>query len=186
MSNPIAVVDLLNIPCTAYEAHGAVCGLTCANGSVTAQEWLLHLCDDLNYAELATPLKQQAAQVTQQAVKQLDDEEFAFKLVLPDDEALLDERAEALGLWAEGFVHGFATAGSLYDQLGEDSQGFIKDLTEISKIDFSDVSAGSSDEDDYQQLVEYVRVGVMLVRQEINNLFNSDSVDTTEQTPTLH
>ncbi len=41
----------------------------------------------------------------------LEAREMEFEPLLPPDEATLDERVEALGAWAQGFLYGFGAAG---------------------------------------------------------------------------
>ena len=39
-------------------------------------------------------------------------DEMEFELLLPDDDAPLEQRATALSQWCQGFLYGFGTGGS--------------------------------------------------------------------------
>jgi len=41
----------------------------------------------------------------------LEAREMEFEPLLPTDETSVDERVEALGAWAQGFLYGFGAAG---------------------------------------------------------------------------
>jgi Uncharacterized protein conserved in bacteria len=95
----------------------------------------------------------------------LQNDSLAFEPLLPDDEAPLGERAQALGQWCEGFLLGVGLAES-HDpaKLPREANEVINDLTEIARID-TDTEADEDSEIAYTELVEYLRAATLLVRE---------------------
>ncbi|TNF37573.1 MAG: YecA family protein, partial [Gammaproteobacteria bacterium] len=89
----------------------------------------------------------------------------------PTDEADLIERTEALAEWCQGFTYGLV-AGGLKQQaeLPVDSAEIIRDLTEIARAGLDEELQDEADEDAYMQLHEYVRMGVLLINEELQPL----------------
>jgi uncharacterized protein YgfB (UPF0149 family) len=91
-----------------------------------------------------------------------------FEPLLPDDAASLAERVESLAAWCQGFLYGFGAAGTanrsgLPDSVSE----FLADLARISQV--GDVGSGTEEVEEaaYAELVEFLRVGVQLVYDEL-------------------
>jgi len=99
-----------------------------------------------------------------------------FDLLLPDDEASNDRRAGGLAAWCEGFLHGLvAGAGAEHAELREQLAGepladIIADMLQITRA-ASDADADDEDEEEaYAELVEYLRVAVQIVYEELADL----------------
>ena len=153
----------------AAESHGSLCGICCAGGKPDLQNWLEQVFDEL---DLNNMLIKEASQLlvglfnnTQQ---ELNDSEADFQMFLPDDESSLAERTEALAQWCHGFSYGLATGGLKADtKLPEDTAELIRDLLEISRAGHDVSSEDEADEESYMQLYEYVRMGVLLINEEL-------------------
>jgi len=121
-------------------------------------------------------------QIHQVTVAQMNDSDVDFELMLPDDDDPLDDRVEALGIWSQGFVYGLAAGGMKEGaDLPEDSQEFIKDIVEISRAgyavdDEADAAISEEDEVAFMEVCEYVRMGVLLVYEELQPLQSSQTV----------
>jgi hypothetical protein len=152
------------------EVHGTLCGLLAAS-DLDREAWLTRLGAvkdserddraDEDLVDLLTSLHQATE-------AQLRDPELGFQLCLPGDEHGLPMRAEALAHWCQGFVYGIGLCRLPGSWLGAgETREFLRDLTAISNAD-----AEQTDDDDeeaaFAELVEYVRVGVMLLRAEID------------------
>ena len=83
----------------------------------------------------------------------------------------LPERTAALSEWCQGFLLGLVSGGIAEDsQLPDDVSELIQDFTEISRAGFELGSASEEDEDAFAQITEYVRVGVLLINEELQPL----------------
>ena len=111
-----------------------------------------------------------------------NDIEVEFELMLPDDDEPLEDRVEGLGIWCQGFVYGLAAGGIKEGaDLPEDSEEIIKDILEISRAgyaidDEADVAISEDDEEAFMEVCEYVRMGVLLVYEELQPLQSSQTV----------
>lgn len=159
-----AEADLL-----AAESHGVLCGMACASGNVALEAWLKQVFEEL---DLETTTIRDACQLLvglhENTKLQLNDAEAAFELLLPDDETSLAERTEALAEWCQGFVYGLAAGGLKREtELPPDTAELISDMVAISRAGLNQDGADESDEDAYMQLCEYVRMGVLLITEEL-------------------
>lgn len=150
-------------------AHGLLCGLSCSAGRVDQGLWAAQVFEDADPQNVA--VRQGCAAVQALAdwtVPALNDPVLGMDLLLPADSEPLAERTAALGEWCQGFLLGLASGGITRDTpVPDDVAELIRDFTEISRAGF-DVEAGDEeDEDAFAQIVEYVRVGVLLINDEL-------------------
>jgi yecA family protein len=153
----------------AAEAHGLLCGIACTSGRVAASVWLEHLLGENNTLSVAAQDCGDALTTLQQEIlRQLNDDALGFVLLLPYDDELLALRTRALSHWCEGFLYGMALGGVRDNTpLPNDSAEIIKDFYEISHAGFSSEGTEDADEAAYQEIVEYVRMCVLLVHEEL-------------------
>ena len=93
---------------------------------------------------------------------------MSFEVLLPGDEQPIAARATALGQWCQGFLYGLGTSAiddvtRLPGEVGE----IVRDLSEITRIGVDGSESLESNEDAYAELVEFVRVGVQLLFEEL-------------------
>jgi uncharacterized protein len=149
----------------ASQAHGLVCGIVCGSTSDNT-EWEKLIAGE-NEPKQTHEVLQEVYNMSQ---NQLEDFLFEFELVLPDDDVDLPERAEALTLWAQGFLTGLKMVGvTIVDRDPSDLTEAINDIIEIAKMNFEQVIASEEDEVAYSDLVEYVRMAVILIYQELRH-----------------
>jgi hypothetical protein len=97
----------------------------------------------------------------------LEDEEFDFHPLLPDDDEDIAQRTAALAAWSRGFLAGFAHmttgTGKAPAALSEDSSEILKDFANIAQADVHEGEAGDEAEGSYMELVEYLRFATLNV-----------------------
>lgn len=172
----------------ATESHGALCGMLCAQGATEVGQWLLEVLGEREHSsETLRQASKLLLQLHQVTVERMNDSNIEFELMLPDDDELLEARVEALGIWCQGFVFGLAAGGvSEATELPEDSKELIKDIVEISRAgyvvdDEADLNGSVEDENDddeiaFMEVSEYVRVGILLIYEELQPLQSSQTV----------
>jgi len=91
-----------------------------------------------------------------------------FEPLLPDDEAPLIERADALSLWCQGFLYGLGS-GSMSDpgEVSIEAREIIQDFTEITHVGVEAGDDNEASETAFAEVVEFVRVGVQLLFVEL-------------------
>jgi uncharacterized protein len=91
-----------------------------------------------------------------------------FEPLLPDDEAPLSERADALSLWCQGFLYGLGS-GTTPDPstVSMEAGEIIRDLTDITHVGVEVDEQNEENEVAFAEVVEFVRVGVQLLFVEL-------------------
>ena len=149
----------------AAEAHGTLAGCLCGAAGYRFEDWLKEILPE-----------GQASRPTAQALKELYDAtagallepDMEFALLLPEDAAPLAERTQALAQWCQGFLYGLG-AGSIPDasELPGEVGEIVRDFIEITRAGVADEAPDESNESAYTELVEFVRVGVQLLFEEL-------------------
>ena len=161
----------LQLPMAADALHGTITGLACAGIDPGHAIWLEHLSECLDGAELDEHRDAMSALQTLVA-RDLADGELGFQLLLPDSEEFLSVRAQALARWSESFVCGFV---AVTRELSEDDREVLNDIAAISQIDdgeseeqtdrnrseLNNPENADSNERDFIELCEYVRLAAM-------------------------
>ena len=158
--------------CGAAESHGLLCGISCATDRADPMLWLGHILGEGNSLSAA-------AQTCQEMLKALFDSTMlhlgegdpGLVLLLPDDDAPLAVRSRALGQWCQGFLYGLALGGVSEDGLQPGNvPEIMRDFYEISHAGFDHDPDDESEEVAYMEIVEYVRMSVLLCRVELQPL----------------
>lgn len=150
---------------SAAELHGSLCGQLSASPELPGSRWFAVATGEaLAPGELSSGTMALLDELFAWTVAGFDGMGFEFQPLLPDDAEPLAERAAALALWCSGFLAALGQIGlkdpeRLPDEAGE----FVRDLAEMSKVGLGDHAATEADEAAYQELVEYLRVGAMVL-----------------------
>ena len=153
---------------SASEAQGLLAGIICAAGKSTPELWLAHLLGENTLSAAATEVSEQLTRLHADILRQFNDDAFGFNLMLPDDDAPLSLRTEALSQWCSGFLYGLALGGVREDvEMPENVSEVMKDFYEISHARFAYEATDDADETAYMEIVEYVRMSVLLLHEEL-------------------
>lgn len=164
-------IERLNLPLPLSEVHGLCCGLLCSMSSSAAKtRWFTELLDAASLSTEA--VAGHAAELKllddwfAQTVSALNDSDLDFSPALPEENLPAATRIRALGEFCGGFTYGIGIALSQRGQkpLPEDSREIIADFQEIESVEVDEAEA---DEATLTELLEYVRVGVLLVLEEL-------------------
>ena len=158
------------------ELHGQLCGQLCSQPGFEFARWL-----DLSLPELVEArvqgdaLASEAEMLLQQLFSAteagLQDPELGFQLFLSDDEEDLHHRLDELAEWCSGFLVGLAMGGiKEFKGLPGDIPELLEDLVEVSRAGNYELQDEEEDENAYMELIEYVRMGAMLIRMELHHL----------------
>ncbi|MCF7977601.1 MAG: UPF0149 family protein [Chromatiaceae bacterium] len=91
---------------------------------------------------------------------------LSFDLLLPPEDRPLQERAHAVLDWVRGLLFGLALGGLDREQLlGQAAEAF-DDLVELTRIDLDAIVEGDADEQALTEIVEFLRVAAMLIRED--------------------
>lgn len=151
------------------ESHGLLCGMVCAAGRLDEERWLEQVLEDVDLSRQSVDACRQAlldlAAVT---FAQLNDPALRFALLLPEADDSLLSRSAALVDWSLGFLLGLGLGG-IGDtaELPVDVAEIIQDISEISRADVDGGEQGEEEENALSELVEYVRMSVLLINEEL-------------------
>jgi len=159
----------LNADIEAAELHGTLSGLLCVMGNNASE----HLAQLIPKGAKGDALDKEAYDLVNicpvHILNALNDPEFGYELLLPSDEHDLAERTEAMAEWGHGFLSGLAIAGIQdFAKLPKEASEFCQDLGEIARAGISEMELSEEDEVAYEELVEYLRVGVLLIYELLN------------------
>ena len=152
----------------ASEIQGLLAGLMAANAQVRPDEFVARLAE---YADIQPSSFAQVSDSLEFLFGRLHESwsgiGLDFELLLPDDDELIEERAEALGAWCGSFLAGLGLSGEISKNrdLSEDVRQALEDLSEIARIE-----AGGQDETLEKALVdvsEHVRLAALLIATEL-------------------
>lgn len=150
----------------AAEAHGTLAGALCALEGYSVEDWLAEILPDT--APATPPLLGDVYVETRAA---LHGGSMEFDLLIPGDDAPIEERTRALSLWCNGFLYGLGTTGVADPaRLSADAGEVVRDLTEITQAGVDAADGEEENEAALAELVEFVRVGVQLVFEEAGRL----------------
>lgn len=155
------------------ECHGLLSGLLCVKETVDSAAWISHILggEPGEEMELNEDGRALLSALLGRVLDQLNDMDYGFHPLLPSDDEPLEKRAAALAEWCQGFVLGLSMGGiEEVGPLPEASDEIIKDMTEIAQMHADADTATNEDETAYAEIVEYVRMGVLLVREELRTI----------------
>jgi uncharacterized protein YgfB (UPF0149 family) len=157
----------------AAEAHGTLAGCLCATIGYRFEDWLQEVLPEGR----AQPMtKETLRELYMNTTGALEGPEMEFELLLPEDEESIDARTAALAQWCQGFLYGLGTSVVQDDSgLPGDIGEIVRDLTEITHVAVDAEQSEESNESAYAELVEFVRVGVQLVFEELAPLRDQPS-----------
>lgn len=154
---------------TPSEAHGILCGLLCGKEKIELSEWITHLADELSPGDLLTEEAHELlALLYQETIDSLADNDLKFYPLLPEDEGIMMS-LEAIAQWAQGFLMGLSLSGvNDFSSYADDVEEFVEAMVSISDADRYDLADDESDEKAVFELIEFIRMGILLVNEEMN------------------
>ena len=167
----VRVLEGLGSSVPAAEAHGCLVGALCTSPHYPMERWLEEIIPDEDRRN--DDDSQQALRLLYaDTLNALRGEDMEFEALLPDDDVSLESRAGGLSQWCQGFLYGFGTGQSngavKQDELPGNVNEILNDLTHIGRASVElDGDGNESEEEAYAEVVEYVRVGVQLIHDEL-------------------
>jgi len=149
------------------DLHGSLTGYLCGGGVADARDWLGALELDVDAAEPAGIPADVMAYLYEQCAAWFDDPDLAFEPLLPASDASVERRADALVEWCRGFLGGLGLAGvSRQHGLSNEGAEILRDFGTIAGTRF-EYADSEEDENALGEVIEFIRVGVLLLHAEI-------------------
>ena len=172
----VRVLELLSSSLSAAEGHGCLCGALCTSAHYPLERWLAEIVPDDAPADAAPD---QALQLLfEDTLHALRSDQMEFQPLLPDDQETLEQRAQALSQWCQGFLYGFGTGHPVKPEDMTNNVGeILRDMTHIGRAVTELGEASEEEEQAYSDVVEYIRVGVQLIHDELDAVRSAEGHD---------
>jgi len=166
----------------AAEVHGILCGMLCGGMSLTDQKWLEALSETINQGDaFSDQTHHLLTSLFNQTCQQLLEPEFALNLLLPEDQAPINDRGAALINWVQGFMLGFGLHQQDLMQCSEDVKEALEDFSDISRME-EPMDDDEESEKALFEVEEYVKISAILCFSELGQSLLDDQQDT----PSVH
>lgn len=161
------VLRELEFGVAASDLHGSLTGFLCGGGIASPRNWLQRLELEPDPALDADARMQLLEHLFRDCRSQLEDPGFAFEPLLPGEDEPLAERADALVQWCRGFLGGLGLSGvNTRHALSPDGDEILRDFGAIAASSF-EYDDAEEDESALVEVLEFIRVGVMLLHSEM-------------------
>jgi yecA family protein len=152
----------------AAEVHGILCGLLCGGAQDARSTWLEELFSETPPGDLLVDECREAlSRLYEETLSELDGPGLGFSLLLPEEDAPAQSRAEAVRAWSQGFLYGVGLSGVSPERgLSEEAREALHDIAEVTRLDLDQVSESDQDEDSLMEITEFLWVAAMLIREE--------------------
>ncbi len=164
----IGALQVFGIEASPYELHGTLCGLLCINPDASVSNWLSLLTQGQIDERATEPSAQLLTQLYTETVSALADNSLDFYPLLTENKEY-SVQLHSIAQWSQGFLLGLAGIKSFAAYPAEVKE-FVTDITAISQAEDYELAGDESDEETIMQLIEFIRIGVLLVNEEMNPL----------------
>jgi yecA family protein len=163
------ILSHVQSPYTAEDSHGMLCAMLIVNNSLQCKRWVDEICTQSEEGlSLDAVSHDTLCELYEHTKQELNDTLLNFTLLIPEDDNSLNTRVTSLKKWCDGFLFGLALAGVKdLTHVPEDSMEILQDITSISQAS-EDEEEEEMNEVAYSDIVEYVRMGILLINEEMH------------------
>lgn len=154
---------------TPAEMHGLISGILC--GGNRDGSWLTLVYELANEGNaFSQTLKQPLEQLHRTLVATLEEGDFEFQLLLPDDDDItVFDRADALAGWVNHFLLGLGVTQPALDKVTGETGEAIDDLRTIAQLGYDEDEDQEELAESLEEVSEYVRVAALLCHETFAN-----------------
>jgi len=166
-----AAMQRCGMPQSPAESHGFALGLDAAGVAEPLSLWQQELYSELDPADvLAGECRTLLDRVYASVFPPVDDESMRLTLLLPQDIVVDSARLGAVRDWCQGFLFGFGLGGeALTARLSDQARELLSDIAELTRLDTDQVENTEENQSALIEIEEFLRVGVMLMRDELRS-----------------
>ena len=151
------------------EIHGLLSGIVCTGLKISPDSVINLVIKHLNVDTCSDRNRQTLQNMHEFIEREMFSMDSRFALFLPDDELDLIQRIRCLAAWSQGFLVGFGTAAGQMGltEFSNETEEALKDIVNIANIadDFG-TDEGEESEAAYAEIVEYLKVAILLMSSE--------------------
>lgn len=154
----------LELPFSLSQLHGLICAYICASNPERATSFIHALVTQACHP-VSPEVKTLLFELLTFSEHQIQELEFSFHLLVPDEYNDLNVRAQAFSEWCEGFLQGLQTCqiveGSFTDPEARETLMHFQDF---SQLDYENLSVTEEDEKAFMEIYEYARLAVLRIK----------------------
>lgn len=151
-------------PAGIAETHAVVIGLLCARSDQNERELATHLAA-LQVGEWTSDdILRQIGPALTTLKSELAAPDMRFQPLLPADDRPLSERTDCMARWCLGFLTGFGAGQPVLKS--EEARDALRMIEQIARAATDPGSDQEAEENAYTELTEFLRVAVLLLREE--------------------
>jgi len=160
-------IENADLAYSAAEIHGILSGMLCGRNL----HWQQVLLEDVDANSIAAQeCISELENLFLFTTRELHSGQTPIRLMLPDEQSSVAQRAAAIRDWSQGFLFGFGLSGERKRNLLEAEVGeALQDFTEIARMNLDDFRELQEAEEALMQLEEYLWVATSLIWHETND-----------------
>ena len=173
--------------------QGMLIGLLCGDNDIEETVWVKKLIEEAQIKAVKESFLKALDSMFQETNKGLNGSGFELYLCLPDDQEKMVFRAAMLGQLCEGVLYGLGLIGALSGsekELPGTVRELVQDFGQIARIDVSELvdadDISDAEEADFIELIEFVKVGVLTINEELNPTQAAPIMESPSGDETLH
>lgn len=173
--------------------QGMLIGLLCGDNDIQESVWIKKLIEEAEIKSIKESFLKVLDEVFQETNKGLNGSGFELEFCIPSDNESLLFRAAMLGQLCEGVLYGLGLVGALNEaenEIPNNVRELVEDFGQIARIDVGGLNAAEqaseAEESDFMELVEFVKVGVLTINEELNPTQAAPIMDPIPENETLH
>jgi uncharacterized protein YgfB (UPF0149 family) len=160
----------LDLPFSLSQLHGLLCGYVCAANQDRASAFLHTLTSNQKHP-VSQETKTQLFALLTFSEHQIQQFEFEFQFLLPDEHTPLINRAQAFSEWCDGFLQGLHACHIQDKSFKEtETKEALIHFQEFSQLDTDNLSVSEEDEKAFMEVYEYARLAVLSIRAACESL----------------
>lgn len=166
-----ASLTALDIPYSLSQLHGLMCAYICAAHQDRASTFV-HALTSSHTPPFSKETKEQLFELLMLSEHQIEQFEFGFQLLLPDEHMCLSTRAQAFSEWCDGFVQGLHACHIQLTSFSEpEAQETFSHFQEFAQLDHDTLSITEEDEKAFMEIYEYARLAVLSMKAACEHLY---------------
>jgi uncharacterized protein YgfB (UPF0149 family) len=150
--------------------HGFWHGLYASHAEWSLSHWLNALSTEYEISSIPSGLLIAFQQIHQIGETQIQADSLALSLLLPDDDTSNQTKALGLQDWCEGYLYGLGLGDKIqnWKSLPKALRESLEDIVQISQLDASSVEENDTAEEELTAIIEYVRLAVGDIADEMH------------------
>jgi uncharacterized protein len=160
----------LELPFSLSQLHGLICAYICASHQERATSFI-HALVTQAQRPVSQEVKTQLFELLTVSEHQIQELEFGFQMLLPDEYNELTVRAQAFSEWCEGFLQGLQTCHireSSFEDL--EARETLMHFQDFAQLDYENLSVSEEDEKAFVEIYEYARLAVLQIKTACEDL----------------